>query len=371
MDKLLEHARLVHLTLITLCCALVVFVAAGTTFRETSIAIRSLEALRDIDTSEFERSIAQAVKSGQDKSGFSDRLRSFSEQSGIRIAPWHFKYGEDGNVWIVKDRIKNATLSQLQLYLNSDPKIEVATSDVDSLLSILASELPKYRAILTAHPDSFRLRFFSPSNRPDWTLRLSWPANNLEYPGNTESYEDLPTPRTHLTQLGTLSIRGLLVSQLQTSDPLAQLALWWPQLKDQPIDKALLYLKLIQAGEDEKLDVLGIKVRAQQSALAGSTAIALLMLYLLAQIRQVADLARGGVKIDSTAPWFALYRDRLSSLCAYLSITVLPLAALTFVQIMTFDRVTGKFWIATVPFLIVVACSLNLAKSLRAARSLS
>ncbi len=373
MEKLLEHARMVHLTLIAVCAAIIGFAAAGSPSHETFNAIQALERLKALKVELLATSIRQKLDQQLDKDGFTEALQELSTELGARIENRNFDFGEMDEAKELRTSL-DGHLSGLQQYLAEPHPITVAKPDTRELFSILTSILPKFKKLLVENSDTFRLSFFTFSNRPEqgWHFWLFFPAREpRDRALGIDDSEQLPTPQISKVQLDDLSVRNWLQSQLLDEQPLRALQPFWPDIKDQGVDAALLSLQLLQSREDEKLELLGLKVQGRLARLTGATCCLVLALYLLIHVKQLQLRMKQGSKIQEDFPWFAVYKDRLSSLLMYTSVTVVPIFSVGLLLLRSERNSSFATWFSLGEFVCIVAVTVVLAIAVHSLRNAS
>ncbi|MEQ1831387.1 MAG: hypothetical protein ABL921_35905 [Pirellula sp.] len=373
MDKLIDHARAVHLTLIGVCAVVVVFASTGDTPREAREAIRALEQIQHLDIDAFSKSVTATLRQHLDRDGFSAGLKRVSEATGVPIELTNVEFDETAGVKDLATAIKSKTLLELREYLTKDHPVTVEMPDAPALFAILTTALPQFKPVLERNANTYRLRWYIGANRPQdgRQLHLDWPDEDPQQRSfGIRHFEQLRAPAVARAQVESLSINQWVTSQLLVRDPLATVQPFWPELKDQRLDLAILSLRVLESRESGTLELLGVKVPARLAALAGSMACLLLMLYLATQLTQLTKLL---MATDSTfdLPWFAMYGDRLSSALAYASVTAAPLLSVCFLVYRTFNVADVGSWASTATLVGIVITSVMLVRAMRRSRALA
>ncbi|MBK8568495.1 MAG: hypothetical protein IPN81_00135 [Nitrosomonadales bacterium] len=147
MDKLIDHARAVHLTLIGVCAVVVVFASTGDTPREAREAIRALEQIQHLDIDAFSKSVTATLRQHLDRDGFSAGLKRVSEATGVPIELTNVEFDETAGVKDLATAIKSKTLLELREYLTKDHPVTVEMPDAPALFAILTTALPQFKPV--------------------------------------------------------------------------------------------------------------------------------------------------------------------------------------------------------------------------------
>jgi hypothetical protein len=374
MEKLLEYARTVQITLVAICAAVIGLVSAGVGNHEPNDAVRALEQVKRLNPDLLAGLVHKGAEKVIEESGINIGIQQLAKRTGLPLSISHFYFDEIDEVITLKEKLKNDTLAGLQKYLSEAHPITMALPNKDEFIQILETQLQRqdYRKIIVDNAESFKLNFSTAVNRPElgWMFSLNWPdPDATQRSFNIGRFENLPAPRTTRVQIANLSIKGWINDQLLETDPFGPTKTFWPELKDQRLDAALLSLQLLAAHADDKFEILGLKVKAQFGLVVAPLACLCLMLYLLSQLIQIHALQLKGSQVDSNFPWFAFYPDRLSTALAYSSITAAPLAAVGFLLLQTFRTADLASWISLFVYAGMIMTSAGLVRTLYSARA--
>lgn len=117
-----------------------------------------------------------------------------------------------------------------------------------------------------------------------------------------------------------------------------------------------------------RFTILGITVQSRLALVTGSVGTLCLMLDLQSQLMQLRTLQTGGSKVDASFPWFAFYRNPLSTSLVYISITAAPIVVVGLLLVQALRWSDAASWVALCAFVGICISAISLARTLHAAR---
>ncbi len=126
-----------------------------------------------------------------------------------------------------------------------------------------------------------------------------------------------------------------------------------------PLDEAINALQNEAANSSPKLQVLGLSVDQRAAVLVAPGMVTMLLLYILAHIRELSSTFRTRKGQDLDASWVALFNDRLARVITIASLVVFPVFSCCILLVRVGRTVSG-YYVATSIGLLVLAAVLGL-----------
>lgn len=370
MEKSLEYARTIYLVLITLSAAIMLFAIAAQVPNDPAPALASLKLLNEARLEPLTNEIEQQIKKEWNGRGFQTYLQRLKDETQLPITEANFNWESLGIYEEIS--LKNATLTEIQKYLEVDHPVQMVLTNFDQMFAKLRASLPFYSDVLRENADSYKLEFVKAVNRPEegWKLHLTWlDPDPKQRAFNIGRFEQLPTPPVSEVPLAGLSVNKFIFSQHITPDMFRSLAPFWSEINSDNIETALLKLQRLEAQHEKQFELFNLKIPSRLAALISALLSLVILLYMLAHLSHLRRQAISYKEEMLKFPWIVFFPDYLSAALAYSSLSVLPVASNMLLLLRSFNPKDVNTWITFAAFVVLIITSVAVFRVIRSLRS--
>ncbi len=373
MDEPIKHVRAIHMALIGMCAAIFIIVFSPQKSIIYKKAISELNNYITIDMQRLRTYLDKAVIDVIEKSGFPSAFNQVMINKGIKLEKWV----DLSSPAVFRYKFEfppTKSVHDLLFYFQTDHFIKVFLPDVKQLVDKLEREVPVEHGYVVSS------LVFKPIHNSKRIGRLTI-ATRLENDQHKQSKPIIVDVNAQYIQIENLSFQDWFSSILttdissriknQSQVAFQNTTLVINEIGHKNVNHAIADLTTRERLAHQRLSFLGFSIDASSAMVVGPTLTMLILLYLIAHIKHLINIARENAEILNSFHWIGLFQGTLGRVLTYGSIVFIPVVAnlLLLCRFLKIEQ-TISLWMHATIAIGLISCVSFISMELKRLRSL-